>query len=346
MTGALPVPTPLTLRRTHAVRVVPQGLETPPRPPRSPLTESTTECPTWVRLLMSTSRELACTNADSNANVAPRVVVAAPTTRHVAAALAASSIRAPFDGEAQLPESGSQVATVLSRKFTDAKAHYLKTQIILDGIKFNPTRIPPYASLPEGWEYERPVKPVPEAALPAGRVVDGEAPGEWTFLRYCLHPVVVICQRSSELIADLEDLAAVPHWWNPIQQLALIEPIAGLDTWFRRPLIVTSPAALTASPWVAALPVHMVVVVGFAAWTRPVRHLWSGRPHVLVLNQRSSDVADFRTWFDGTRFPEIPLQRLRNVRKAGLTVSAFGEPVKTPGEANRSEEAGDDDWEF
>ena len=67
-------------------------------------------------------------------------------------------------------------------------------------------------------------------------------------------------------------------------------------------------------------------------------------PHVLLLNQRSGDVADFRDWFDGTDFPVVDFTKLtKNRRIAGITITAFGELV-APLLATESQ--GDDEWEF
>ena len=277
--------------------------------------------------------------------VGVRAVVAAPTSRHIAAALAATAVSLPDGTNATLPPSGSRIATVLSRAFTDATVREIGQRIAFDGTQFAPTRIPPSVVLPEEWEFERGTKPVTEAAIAGGKAVDTTVPGEWTYLSACKTPVLVVAQRPSEVVADLEDLAEAIDWWNPSQSLALVDAREGLEWWYRRPIIITTPVALAHAPWVSVLPTRLVVVVGFTAWMSPVRHLWSEAPHVLVLNQRTGDIADFRSWFDGTQFPEVALPAMRNLRKAGVTVTAFGEPV-IDATFDALQEEGGDEWEF
>lgn len=292
---------------------------------------------------MMVATRLPGTAADEG--VAARAVVAAPTSRHIAGALAVTAVKPPNCVETPVPESGSRVATVLSNEFCDATFRTIGERVAFDGTQFAPTRMPPSVVLPQEWEFERSRRPVPSAAMTAAKIVDGDSPGGWTFLRACLEPVVVLVQRPSEVVADLEELAQAVDWWNPVQALGLVEPCEGLDWWYRRPIIVSTPTALAHSPWVSVLPIRMLVVIGFTAWMSPVRHLWSQAPQVLVLNQRSSDVADFRSWFDGTQFPEVALPAMRNLRKAGVTVTAFGEPV-TEASVTALDEDGDDEWEF
>ena len=299
--------------------------------------------PPWLRLLMMLGTRLPATSVGDG--IGARAVVAAPTSRHVAAALAVTGVNLPDALDAASPESESRVATVLSKSFCDATVRTVGERIAFDGTQFAPTRRPPSVALPEQWEFERVARPVPADAVSAARAIDGSAPGEWTFQRACFDPVVVIAQRPSEIVADLEDLAEAVEWWNPVQALALVEPHEGLDWWYRRPVIVSTPIGLAHSPWVSVLPSRLVVVVGFTAWMSPMRHLWSRTPQVLVLNQRTSDVADFRAWFDGTQFPEVALPTMRNLRKAGVTVTAFGEPVTNEGLTALTVDGGDE-WEF
>ncbi len=301
------------------------------------------EAPAWVRLLMLLAGRLPGVQVPEG--VGARAVVAGPTTRHVAAALAVAATRTPDLGSASPISAGVTVATVLSKRFTDVHVSAFGSRLILDGTQLDPARgmLPPGVVLRDEWEFERAKKPVPEAVIAGARSLDGSAPGEWTFQRMCLEPVVVIAQRPAQVVQDLEDLAQAPGWWNGAQSLAMMDPEDGLDLWFRRPVIVLSPGGLMSVPWAATLPVRFVIVVGFAAWMSPVRHLWAHVPQALVMNQRSGDVADFRAWFDGTDFPEVALPAVRNLRRAGITVNAFGEPI---GPVPQIELQEGEEWEF
>lgn len=322
-----------------------------PSGPRTAMTATTLNAldqpaaaaPLWLRMLMMVSSRLPTVAVEDG--VGARAVVAAPTSRHVAAALAVTSVPAPLGLQLPIPQTGAQVATVLSRAFCDAEVRQIGERLAFDGTQFNPSRVPPSVTLPPEWAFERGSKPVSAEAIAVGKKIDGAVPGEWTVQLACREPVVVVAQRPNEVVADLGDLAQAADWWNPLQALALIEPLDGLDWWFRRPVIVTTPVALAHSPWVSTMPARMIVVVGFTAWMSSMRHLWSHVPQVLVLNQRSSDVAEFRAWFDGTQFPEVSLPLMRNLRKAGVTVTAFGEPISRVS-LDAIEAESEDEWAF
>ena len=98
--------------------------------------------------------------------------------------------------------------------------------------------------------------------------------------------------------------------------------------WFRRPVIVMTPAAALAEVWLSQMAVALVVVAGYSAWNSAARHAWESAPQVLLINQRSSDVADFREWFDGAEFSALDLPFGNQFRRAGITLTAFNEPVR------------------
>lgn len=56
-----------------------------------------------------------------------------------------------------------------------------------------------------------------------------------------------------------------------------------------------------------------------------------------MLNQRSTDVSDFRQWFDNTSFGEVTIPGARNIKRGGLTLTVFGEPVATLAEGDEDE---------
>ena len=95
------------------------------------------------------------------------------------------------------------------------------------------------------------------------------------------------------------------------------------------------------------MPVSLVVIVGFSAWLSPQRNFWATTPQVLLLNQRTSDIADFRAWFDGALLPEVhlPGAKSRDLRKSGITVATFGEPIDFTG-AKGEEQQEVDEWSF
>jgi len=305
--------------------------------------------PPWVPWMMLLADRLPRTILEPG--VGPRAVVATPTTRHIAPAMAVVSSR-QFSASFPAPSLGTRVATVLDRAFTEAEvgSGSVAGRIRLNGTQFEGGRVPPYAVLPERWDFERTRHEQLSAVMMARAVHLGDGQtAEWSFLRMCLEPVVFITSRPGEAISDLADLATRNAWWNPVQMAALADAREGLNLWFRRPIIITSPAALQNAPWVSDLPVRMVVVSGFSAWSSSTRHLWSSAPHILVLNQRSNDVADFRDWFDGTVFPTVGFptakeERLRAIRSSGLTMTVFGEHVLTADIASGG--SVDYEWEF
>lgn len=317
------------------------------RKPMTQLLDAPSEgAPTWVKLLMMLARQLPLASVSAGSGV--RGVVAGPTGRHLPAALATTAVRPPDVGEPSALAAGLTVATVVSKDFRDLTVGTLGARLNLGGTQMNPAGpLPPAVPLDPSWEFERGDRMVPEAAEGPCRLLDPGAPAgrwRWTYQRLCLNPVLVITHRPGQVVQDLDDLAAVPEWWNPLQRASLAEPEDGVDAWFRRPVLVASPGAILSRPWLRTVPVSMVVVAGFAAWMTPARHVWPLAPHVLLLNQRSADVADFRDWFDGTDFPVVEFTKLtKNRRMAGITITAFGEPV-TPLSVTEAE--GDDEWEF
>jgi hypothetical protein len=304
--------------------------------------EPASAAPEWVKWLMILMRRLP-QNVSSEL-IGVRGVVAGPTSRHIPAAMALAGVRASSYEPPTRAESGMRVATVLSKVFRDARISQVGTRLGFDGTQFDTVKpLPPFQILDEEMEFERGARSVPKATLD---LIQGlklhEAP-EWTYQRMCLRPVVVITQRPSILISDFSDLTSVPEWWNVPQSIALVEPESGVEWWYRRPIVVISPASASEMPWLARLPVSMLIVVGFSTWMSPVRHLWQNAQQVLMLNQRSGDIADFRAWFDGADFAEVPLPFARNRRTSGLTITAFGEPISSA--CSRNIEEGDP-WEI
>ena len=280
---------------------------------------------------------------------APRGVVAAPTTRHLPVALAASAA-VPPTREWQSPiKPGATVATVLSKKFADVSVtQFQDSRLNLRGTLLDPfgRHLPPAAVLPEEWDLERGDRAVPSEAVEwlksAFSVPRGERPmnGEWLYQQMCLHPVVILTQRPSRVTDEATELSSVPEWWNWSQRVALHDLAEGADWWFRRPIVVLSPQAASALPWANEVPVRLVVVVGFSTWMSSARHRWTTAPQVLMLNQRSTDVSDFRQWFDNTSFAEVGIPGVRNTKKGGLTLTAFGEP------ASAVTDIEDDEWDL
>ena len=317
------------------------------RKPMTQLLDAPSEgAPTWVKLLMMLARQLPLASVSADNGV--RGVVAGPTGRHLPAALATTAVRPPNLEEPSTLAAGLKVATVVSKDFRDLTVSALGARLNLGGTQMNPTGpLPPAVPLDPSWEFDRGDHIVPETAEEPCRLLDPEAPAgrwRWTYQRLCLNPVLVLTHRPGHVVQDLADLASVPEWWNPVQRASLAEPDEGVDAWFRRPVLVASPGAILSRPWLRTLPVSMVVVAGFAAWMTPARHVWPLVPHVLLLNQRSGDVADFRDWFDGTDFPVVEFTKLtKNRRMAGITITAFGEPVAP---LSVTEAEGDDEWEF
>ncbi|MCG3771102.1 MAG: hypothetical protein JW384_02282 [Nitrosomonadaceae bacterium] len=300
----------------------------------------TAETPTWVRLLMMITGRLP--NIQLSDGIGARAVVAAPTTRHIAAAAAICAVQLP-DFDAPSPaHPGVRVATVLSQEFQDADVVGIGERYGIGGTQFALPRIPPAAIIGLDWDLDRRAQLVPDEALSIVKPWYNE-PQSWIYQRLCLHPVVVISNRPSLITQDLADLAKVSSWWNPLQHVAMVGPKDGIDQVFRRPVVVASPTALLASQWMREVKPALVVVVGFAVWTSSARHLWQGTSQLLVLNQRSGDVAQFREWFDGTTFPEVNLPTIKNLRRAGITATVFGEPII---EVDFSISEEDQEWEF
>ena len=279
----------------------------------------------------------------------PRGVVAAPTTRHLPVALAASAAVPPSREWASPIEPDVTVATVLSKKFADVPVGQgAGTRLNLGGTQLDPSRmpLPPAAVLPEDWDIERGPRPLPADAVGVLKsefaVPRGERPlvGEWLYQQMCLEPVVILTQRPGRVAGDAGELSTAVDWWNWSQRAALHDLVEGADWWFRRPIVVLSPQAASALPWAHQVPVRLVVVVGFSTWMSPARHRWSTAPQVLMLNQRSTDVSDFRQWFDNTSFGEVSIPGVRNTKKGGLTLTAFGEPAAAVTNVD------DDEWDL
>jgi hypothetical protein len=268
--------------------------------------------------------------------------VAAPTSRHVAAAAALAAVQPRPYVQPDFAHS-DRVATVLSRAFTDATIHDTRS---IDGVTFLNDDLPPFAVLPSEARFDRATaEAIPTEVLDRAAAVDKRAPDR-AFQRACLEPVVVLTHRPDAVVEDLADLGRAEPWWNPLQALATAAPKAGVNRWFRRPVLVMSPAEVAHRPWLHVLPVAAVIVVGYAAWASPARHTWSRAPHTLVLNQRSTtDLLDFRVWFDGLTLPALDVPVSRDLRQQGLTVSFFGETPVAPG-AVAEEIDEEDEWEF
>lgn len=283
----------------------------------------TAAAPTWLGVLTLTSRRLSSPSAD----IAARAVIAAPTSRHVPAAAALAAVALPTGAARPLPQPGWRVATVLSGCLTDASVRSNGSRLLIDGVQFDPSRcVAPTFRLPDDWGWQRCERHVPVDAV---EHLTGLRPGNasWTYFDLCTAPVVILTHHPGPVADDMADLAEMWEWWSPEQRAALAEPEAGLDWWFRRPVLVATPGSVLAEPWIAGLPASRVVVVGYSAWTHPARHVWREAPQLLVLNQRGGDVAEFRDWFDGTDFPTVPMPFKGALGKAGVTVEAFGEPI-------------------
>ncbi len=307
----------------------------------------TDTAPVWLRLLMLIAGRLPTVSVPPG--FAPRAVVAAPTTRHLPIALAAAAAVPPSSEWSSPIKADISVATVLSKKFSDVSVSQgVESRLNLAGTQLDPTRmkLPPAAILPDGWDIERGARAVPSEAVEWLKsefmVSRGERPavGEWLYQQMCLEPVVILTQRPARAIDDAKELSYELDWWNWSQRIALHELNEGAEWWFRRPIIVLSPQAANSLAWAQQVPVRFVVVVGFSTWMSPARHRWNTAPQVLMLNQRSTDVADFRQWFDNTSFGEINIQGVRNTKKGGLTLTTFGEPAMSLTDIE------DDEWDL
>ena len=286
--------------------------------------------PKWLQVLMMiVNRTIALPVADG---VGVRAVVASPTLEHVAAALAVSGVAVP---DAPLPTPvlavGTPVATALSGELRDVvvsgldeqRLNLAGTQLRLGGPQ------PPMMVLPDGW-VARPAMALPEVAGWAAHVLfDGRVsqPG-WAYQELCREPVVVLAQQPAAFLSWCADLAECGDWWNPLQQLGLAGAQEGVKGWFRGPVVVVSPQALSECEWLSALPARLVVALGFRCWMSPARRVWGSVPQVLLLDRRSqTDVSEFRSWYDGTAFASIPSGLLVNRRTHGLDFTVFGEPL-------------------
>lgn len=293
----------------------------------------TDSAPIWLRLLMLVAGRLPQLSATDG--FSPRAVVAAPTARHLPMALAASAVIPPPTEWVSPIAPDANVATVLSRQFQDVHVSSAQgTRLNLQGTQLDPAsrQLPPAAVLPEEWDVERGARVVPPSAV---EKLKKECPsatkgrsvvGEWVYQQMCLEPIVVLTQRPARVVEEATELFGRADWWNWSQQVALTDVQEGHEWWFRRPVVVLSPQAALGLPWTPQVQVRLVVVVGFSTWMTPARHQWSSAPQVLILNQRSTDVAAFREWFDGTSFGEVSIPGARNNKKGGLTLTAFGEP--------------------
>lgn len=303
--------------------------------------------PVWLRLLMLIAGRLP--TAPVEPGFSPRGVVAAPTTRHLPVALAASAAVPPSREWVSPIEPDVTVATVLSKRFADVPVSQAAgTRLNLGGTQLDPTRmpLPPAAVLPEDWDIERGPRSLPPTAVELLKsqfeVPRGQRPlvAEWLYQQMCLEPVVILTQRPGRITEDALELSKVFDWWNWSQCAALHDLVEGEQWWFRRPIVVLSPQTVSALPWSHQVRVRLVVVVGFSTWMSPARHRWTGAPQVLMLNQRSTDVSDFRQWFDNTSFGEVGIPGVRNTKRAGLTLTAFGEP------ASAITDVDDDEWDL
>lgn len=302
--------------------------------------------PGWIRLMALIASRLPVLDAPEGTFA--RAVIAAPTTRHVAAAMAVSAMHSSMEDADAPVRPDTRVATVISKRFCDTEVRTFGQRLSIGGVQFDPQRaIPPAVILGEEWELERSPQSVPADAVAFAQQLGREGvPPEWTYLRFCMKPIVVIAQRPAQVAEDLADLAQQEDWWNATQRLGLASPAEGVDMWFRRPIILASPAALAGATWISCLPVSLVVIAGFAAWLAPQRNLWPNVPQVLLLNQRTSDIADFRAWFDGAQLPELllPGAASRNLRKSGITITTFAEPIGAGASFGSDTEV--DEWDF
>lgn len=303
-----------------------------------------TAAPAWVKLLtMATGRLFSSARSLASG---PRLVVAAPSPRHIPAVTALTALRRPEDQSATTISSGMRVATVLLRKLNDVEVSMVRGRWVLGTITFDESLkpLPPLALVPDSFDLDRSPVVVPAAAFEHLGALGYSEVAEWTYLRLCLRPVVILTNRPSQVVADLQDLRHAAEWWNPAQMAALIEPESGAHMWFRRPVIVMTPAAALAEVWLSQMAVALVVVAGYSAWNSAARHAWESAPQVLLINQRSSDVADFREWFDGAEFPALDLPFGNQFRRAGITLTAFNEPVGLRDEVVETEES--NEWLF
>lgn len=303
--------------------------------------------PVWLRLLMLIAGRLP--QAQIIEGFAPRAVVAAPTTRHLPMSLAACAVPPPLMEWVSPIAPEVEVATVLSRQLQDVRVlQGTGTRLNLGGIQIDTASsvLPPAALLPPEWDVERAPTPVPDLEVELLRSKfppqKGERPpvAEWLYQQMCLEPVVILTQRPERVVLDASNLADQKIWWNWCQWIAVANAGAGYRSLFRCPVVVMSPQNALSVPSAAQVPIRMVIVVGFSTWMAPARNMWASVPQVLMLNQRSTDMSDFRQWFDNTPFGDITLPGARNLKKGGLTLAVFGEPV-TP-----LTEGDEDEWDL
>lgn len=294
------------------------------------------EAPPWLHTLTVLGQQLTLTVPPET--VAARMVIAAPSTTHVGAAAALSTLRPPA-WDSIRPEHGQRVATVVSGKFVDGHVSVSgRGRIAVNGVEFA-DGLPPFQVLePEAFPGRKPAT-VPDEAGKVALRMRSDRPHDWAFQRLCLRPAVVLSNEPSAFITDLQDLASASQWWSPLRRAALVEPRAGVEWWLRRPIVVLTPRAARQNSWLAGLPLTAVIVVGFSAWADPARLLWPHTPHMLVLSQRRG-VDRFREWFDGTEFPLIDIPFGIDFRDSGLTATAFGESI------GGGRDTEDDEWDF
>lgn len=293
------------------------------------------EAPPWLHVLTVHSQRLAL--ATPPMNVAARMVVAAPSTAHIGAAAALSTVRPPTSEQIPL-NHGQRVATVVSGKFVDGRVSISgRGRIAINGVEFA-NGLPPLQVIePEAFPGRKPA-PVPDEGGRVAVRLRSDRPDDWAFQRVCLRPVVVLTNEPSTFITDLADLASASHWWSPLRRAALVNPRAGVEWWLRRPIVVLTPRAARQHPWLASLPLTAVIIVGFTVWADPARLLWPHAPHMLVLGQRHG-VDRFREWFDGTEFAALDTAFGIGFQSSGLAATAFGEPIG----GDRDPE---DEWDF
>ena len=221
-----------------------------------------------------------------------RVLIGLPTSELGAAVLVGAGVWAlarhrrtnPLD-RASGADVGRLASTLIDGRYADTELLEVTDAFVKVGQKKETRYGDIVRPMPVGFPTDRRTRKFAEARLKAWESVGEGTDPRRLHARVSATPVVAIAQRS----ALEDDLATLELVWPNIRNL--LDPGAGLESWFRHPLIVCGPT--TPWPeWVGGVNPALVVCDGPAAWRSPLRRCFADAPHLLVLDRSSPAAVD------------------------------------------------------
>lgn len=264
------------------------------------------------------------------------VVLAPPSPELAGSLLGAASVYGADPAHHKPAAFGSPVSYVTGRKLYDSILRKSKTERRISlHAEFDVSHLPDMVGRPAGLE-QRSERVVPE------EILAGVPESEWNqrskeYFRHCIRPVVILTTRPTELTEYVESLNLALSVWESSEQAIRFAASNSLDSWFRSPLLIVTPEQTRMRDWLAEVTPAAVIILGWKSWKKPARWHWPDVTHYLILDVRSEDVEDFRSYYDGTEgLKAAPLAR--DVAGGPATVGFFEPNSSIPSDSEWDEE--------